>query len=479
MKQLLENRARWLEDKAAEMGLDFFPINWEVVPEEVMLEVMSYGLPTRARHWSYGQSYDYQKMNGEMGLSKVYELVLNNDPAYAFLLDTNADVANTMVIAHVIGHVHFFKNNYLFKQTDRKMVYHAAERARKIDDYIQKYGLEKVEHTMDMALAFEKNIDWQKGVYRKPYPKRKKVRRKIKVNEFADLFGKNNNDYKEVVVNNNFPPVREYDLLWFFSNYGRLESWQQDVFRIVRNESFYFYPQYYTKIMNEGFASYIHAELMYLADEENLEDHEHLEFCKIHERVVQPGGSILNINPYFLGFTIFNDIKKRWDKKFEDGESDINGFQKILQVVEGEDDISFIRTYLTKEIAKELKLFSYKTYYNKSQDKIVEIMSTDLNDIIEDLTQKIYHYRVPLIYISKASLDGLEMVHDSKEIGTMDPKHAERWMEYIYEIWGNVVDLKTVDNDGDVLHFTFDELGFSHHGDNFDTPPKPKNKRLP
>ena len=32
-----------------------------------------------------------------MGRSKVYELVLNNDPSYAFLLDTNSDTANTMV----------------------------------------------------------------------------------------------------------------------------------------------------------------------------------------------------------------------------------------------------------------------------------------------------------------------------------------------------------------------------------------------
>ncbi len=120
MNELLEKRTAWFEEKAREMGLDFFPINWEVVPEEVLLEVMSYGLPTRARHWSYGQSYTYQKIQGEMGMSKVYELVLNNNPSYAFLLDTNSDIANTMVIAHVIGHVHFFKNNYLFKLTDRK-----------------------------------------------------------------------------------------------------------------------------------------------------------------------------------------------------------------------------------------------------------------------------------------------------------------------------------------------------------------------
>jgi stage V sporulation protein R len=469
MKPILEERAEWLNKRAKEMGLDFFPINWEVVPEEVMLEVMSYGLPTRARHWSYGQSYDYQKINGEMGLSKVYELVLNNDPSYAFLLDTNSDVANTMVIAHVIGHVHFFKNNHLFKDTDRKMVYHAAERASKIDDYITKYGIEKVEHTMDMALAFDKNIDWHRGVYRKPYAKKTKVMKHRKKEEFGDLLGgKKKSDMVEVTINKNFPPSKEYDLLWFFSKYGKMEEWQKDIFRIVREESFYFYPQYYTKIMNEGFASYIHAELMYLSDKDHLEDPEHLEFCKLHERVVQPGSSNLNINPYFLGFTILNDIKARWDKMHTNGESEITGFEKILEVVAEEDDISFLRNYLTQEIADDLELFSFKTYFNRSKDKIIEIMSKDVKDIVEDMASKIYDYRAPRVHISKASIEGLELVHDSKQVGTLDPKHTEKWMEYMHEIWGGVIDMKTVDDDGSTMHMTYDELGFSHNGDNMD-----------
>jgi len=229
MKEILEKRAAWFEEKAREMGLDFFPINWEVVPEEVMLEIMSYGLPTRARHWSYGQSYEYQKIQGEMGASKVYELVLNNDPSYAFLLDSNSDIANTMVIAHVIGHVHFFKHNYLFKQTDRKMVYHAAERAQRVEEYITEYGLERVEHIMDIAFAMDKNIDWHKGSNRKLYPKKKVGLKKRKAEEFDDLYGKDNSGYKEVVINKNFPPKKEYDLLWFLSNYADLEPWGGDI----------------------------------------------------------------------------------------------------------------------------------------------------------------------------------------------------------------------------------------------------------
>ena len=145
MNEKLKRYVVELEEKAKDMNLDWFSLNYELVPIEVMLEIMSYGLPTRARHWKYGQSYEYQKYSGEMGQSKVYELVLNNDPSYAFLLETNPDIANIMVSCHVVGHSHFFKNNYLFKQTDRKMVYKAAERAQRIDEYINQYGLKRVE----------------------------------------------------------------------------------------------------------------------------------------------------------------------------------------------------------------------------------------------------------------------------------------------------------------------------------------------
>jgi stage V sporulation protein R len=467
MKKLLEERASWFENKSLELGLDFFPINWEVVPEEVLLEVMSYGLPTRARHWSYGQSYNYQKVQGEMGLSKVYELVLNNDPSYAFLLDTNPDIANTMVIAHVIGHVHFFKNNHLFKKTDRKMVYHAAERAQRVEEYIEKYGIERVEHVMDVAFSMDKNIDWHKGTFRKLYPKKQKVLKRIPRGEFDDLYDSEKPSYKEITVNKNFPPRKEYDMLWFLSCYADLEPWQKDIFEIIREESFYFYPQYYTKIMNEGFASYMHAELMYLMNEDNLSPTEYLEFVKIHERVVQPGKSKLDINPYFLGFTIFNDIKKRWDEKYKNGESEITGFQKMLEVVKEDDDISFLRTYLTQEIVDKLKMFTYKTFYDRNKEQYIQIESTDCKDVVESQTSKIYHYRAPLIYISKASTSGIELVHESNHIGTLDPKHMEKVMGYIFEIWQGIVDLKTVDTDGDVMHYTYDEEGFSHHGENF------------
>ncbi len=461
MDESLSKNIEILNNMAKDMGLDYYPINYEVVPIEVMLEVVSYGLPTRARHWTYGQSYDYQKMQGEMGFSKIYEVVLNNNPSYAFLLDTNSNIANTMVAAHVIGHVHFFKHNHLFKKTDRKMVYHAAQRAQRIENYIEKYGIEEVEKWMDIAFSMDKNIDWHKGLDRSGYSDFKMKPRTKGLNfEFEDVIKKKNIDLESLFhFVETFPPHDEYDILWFLVNYSKMESWQKDIFEIIRNESYYFYPQYMTKIMNEGFASFIHAELMYKLD--TLCPTDHLEFCKIHEKVVQPGANNLNINPYFLGFTMLNDIKKKWDEKYENKESEINGLQKIYKVIQEEDDISFLRNYLTKDLISELNMFTYVLKHDKKNGKILEIESRDKDDVIESITKDLYNYRAPLICIKNASHDGLELEHVSSNIGTLDLKHLEKTMSYLFEVWRAPIDIQTSDENQEVIHYTYDELGFS------------------
>ena len=81
---MFEERVAELEALARELGLDFFPTSFEVVPQDIMTEIAAYGLPTRARHWSYGKVYQQQHLYGTMGLSKVYEIVLNSNPALAF-----------------------------------------------------------------------------------------------------------------------------------------------------------------------------------------------------------------------------------------------------------------------------------------------------------------------------------------------------------------------------------------------------------
>jgi stage V sporulation protein R len=437
-------------------GLDPFPIVFETVERSTMANVASYGLPTRARHWSYGRSYEHQKTYGEMGFSKIYEMILNNNPSYAFMLDTNSEVQNIFITAHCLGHSHVFKNNYMFKRTDRNMIGHAAEHAKRIESYIERFGFERVEHLMDIGFALDNHVDWHKGLYRKPYGKKQATIRYREPDEFEDIINKKPTVIKEV-KNSKFPPHPEKDILWFLINYAPLEEWERDVLDIIREETYYFYPQRLTKILHEGAASYWHAELMYQFD---LSSEEHLDFVRTHERVVQPGANPFNINPYYLGFVIFKDIEKRWDEKYGKGA----GKKKIFDVIENENDISFLRNYLTADLVKELKLFTFgyaKNYPKKfNGEKLIEIKECMRNDVVESLVKPLYHGGAPKIVVKEIGQEGtLILKHDSEEIGTIDQNFAKRTIEYVWDLWAAPVELQARDDDGSDISICFDEAG--------------------
>jgi stage V sporulation protein R len=459
-----------IEILAKQEGLDFFPTIFEFVDKDIMLEGCSYGLPVRSRHWSYGRSYQHQKVYGEMGFSKVYEIVFNNDPSYAFLLNTNPDIINIMVGAHVFGHVHFFKNNIMFKSSDKSMIYKAAERATRVDQYIERFGIEKVEHIMDIGFALDNHIDWHKGLFRNRYGAKKtvdKIRRRGEFDDLSNFSNKNNErSVKRIVTGDKLPPHPEKDLLWFFINYASLEDWERDVLSIIREESYYFYPIVMTKIMNEGFASFWHAELMLKYGK--LSEQEYIDFAKTHSGVINPGNPF-NINPYYLGFKIFTDIREKWDKLHADGKSAITGIQKVIEVATEEDDASFLRNYLTKELAEKIGLFNYGYRMKRDPDEnkedlteehgIIELKDRELDKIIENIIRPTINYGAPLITIDEVDGDTL-VLHHRDNIGTLDNKYMEKTMEYIYELWGSPVELITHNNDGEEVKHCFDESGF-------------------
>ena len=124
-----------------------------------MYEVGSYALPGRYSHWTFGKAYHRMKMMYDFGLSKIYEVVINSNPSYAFLLETNSPIQNKLVIAHVLGHVDFFKNNVYFSKTNRRMVDEAALHARRMAEYEFKYGSKVVEEFLDAVLSIEEHVD--------------------------------------------------------------------------------------------------------------------------------------------------------------------------------------------------------------------------------------------------------------------------------------------------------------------------------
>ena len=94
-----------IEGYAREYGLDFYETIFEVVDAENLNEIAAYGgFPTRYPHWSFGMQFEELKKGYEYGLSKIYEMVINNDPCYAYLMRCNHTVDQKLVMAHVYGH---------------------------------------------------------------------------------------------------------------------------------------------------------------------------------------------------------------------------------------------------------------------------------------------------------------------------------------------------------------------------------------
>ncbi len=435
---VLRERIAEIEALAIEQGLDFFPTSFEIVPSDIMTEIAAYGLPTRARHWSYGKVYQSQRLYGEMGFSKIYEIVLNAYPALAFLLQTNDITSNLLVAAHVFGHVDFFKNNVMFLNTNRNMVPDATSRAIRVDEYIERYSLDVVEHLQDIGFALDRHINPHLGTERKPYPKRHVVERERIVGPYDDVWGIKGPSVTHEVVGEKFPPSPELDLLWFLITYAPIEDWQRDVLTIIREESHYFYPQFMTKIMNEGWASYWHAELFNKYS--NLSPTEMLEFARLHAGVVNPGGRF-SVNPYYLGYTILVDIEKRWDDLHKKGESTITGRQKLFEVRREEDDISFLQNYLTEELVERLGLFSMGTNCKHPPGQkchnceYIVITSRERDAVVESLTAPRHNYGMPQIVVRDVLNGILYLEHVGRATSFLDREFANKTLDYVAELW--------------------------------------------
>jgi stage V sporulation protein R len=454
---MFEQRVAEIEALAREQGLNFFPTTFEVVPQDIMTEVAAYGLPTRARHWSYGKVYQHQRLYGTMGFSKIYEIVLNSDPCLAFLLDTNPEIANLLVTAHVYGHVDFFKNNLLFANSNRHMINDAVAHALRIDTYIERYGLETVEHLMDIGFALDRHIDFHKGLTRRPYPSRRVVEKERHSLPYDDLLTEPAPSVIYEVEGERLPPHPERDILWFVITYAKLDDWQRDVLHIIREESYYFYPQFNTKIINEGWASYWHAELFHQYN--GVTPEEMIEFARLHAGVVNPGGRF-SVNPYYLGYSLLVDIEQRWDRMYEAGESTVTGRQKLFEVRRTEDDISFLRNYLTTELVEKLELFAYGSTCThppgqrcpRCQD--IVITSRERDAVVESLLTPRYNYGVPLVVVRDVVNNTLYLEHLDRDVTFLDRRYANQTLAYIAELWKHPVHLLTSDEQGKEVNLT-------------------------
>lgn len=465
-----------MEQHARNYGLDFFPTIFELVDADQLNAIAAYGgFPTRYPHWRFGMEYEQLSKGYHYGLQKIYELVINNNPCYAYLMKSNGVTDQKLVMAHVYGHCDFFKNNHWFSQTDRKMMDRMANNGNRVRRYMDRVGVEEVENFIDCCLSIEDLID----VY-SPFIKRFDTKALDTFSKKGDQEDEHDEqpvarfqakDYMDPYINppealkaeaerrkeqqqqeSKFPKNPTRDVMLFVLENAALKPWQLDVLAMIRDEAYYFAPQAQTKIMNEGWASYWHSTIM---TRQGLTAADLVCYCDHHSGTM--ASSPNRLNPYKLGIELLRDIEDRWNRgrfgKEYDECDDLTakrkwdtqaglGRQKIFEVRKIHNDLTFIDTFLTLEFCREYKLFSFG--YNPGSD-YYEIESREFPKIKQRLLFGLTNRGQPLISVVDGNYKNrgeLYLMHEFHGV-ELQMNYARDTLTNLQRLWGRPVHIET------------------------------------
>jgi len=483
--ELEEERVR-IKELASSHGLDFFDTIFEMCDYDEINMIAAYGgFPTRYPHWRWGMEYLQMQKGYEYGLQKIYELVINTNPSYAYLLDNNAFVDQKLVMAHVFGHVDFFKNNAWFRHTNRKMLDQMANHAARVRRIMDKVGEEPTEEFLDVCLSVDNLIDPFRDHIRRdrveyteeePTPISRKLRALPHMDAYINPPSVIEEEARKLAAADaararRFPDEPIRDVLGFVLEHGRLNRWQSDVLGIVRDEAYYFAPQGQTKVMNEGWASYWHTKLM---TESLLTDAEVVDYADHHSGTVamRPG----QLNPYKIGLELYRDIERRWDRgqfgkdwlECDDATARRDWYRptnegraKLFEVRKTHNDVTFVDTFLTEEFCRRVGLFTYE-YDKRSGEYLLD--SREFADVKAKLLFMLSTRGQPAIVVTDgnhANRGELELTHLHEE-ADIQLDWASQALGNLAKLWGRPVHLRTRVEDKDALlhhdgdHFTYE-----------------------
>jgi stage V sporulation protein R len=495
-----------IEAHARSYGLDFYETIFEVLDAEDLNEVASYGgFPTRYPHWSFGMAYEELRKGYEYGLSKIYEMVINNDPCYAYLMRCNNVVDQKLVMAHVYGHCDFFKNNAFFASTNRKMMDEMANHGTRIRQHVEKHGEDAVETFLDRCKSIEDLIDMHSVAIRRreehsrydfsdkePEPVTlTRFKSKGYMDEYINpqdvLRAEEEQQRKRTLATNKrFPEEPERDVLLFLLDHAPLAGWQREILTIIRDEAYYFAPQAMTKIMNEGWASYFHSTIM---TQRALDPSEVIDYCDHHSGTMASYGA--RVNPYKLGIELFRHIEQRWNtgrfgKDYEECD-DLEkkrswdkglglGRKKIFEVRKAYNDVTFIDEFLTPEFCVEHNYFSF--LWSEQQGTFV-IDSRDFAEIKQRLLFNLTNFGRPIINVVDGNYRNrrellLKHEHNGVDLRT---DYAAETLANLHAMWTRPVHVQTVvEGSPTLLSFDGSEHAMKALGDSDDAERTPAGK---
>ena len=412
-------------DRVAKLyRLDTYPHQIEVITSEQMMDAYSsVGMPINYPHWSFGKKFiETERLykHGQQGLA--YEIVINSNPCIAYLMEENTITMQALVMAHACyGHNSFFKNNYLFRSwTDASSIVDYLIFARKyITECEERYGVDEVERLLDSCHALM-----------------------------------------------NYGVEPQENLLYFMEkNAPLLESWQREILRIVRKVSQYFYPQKQTQVMNEGWATFWHYTILnHLYDEGKVTERFMLEFLHSHTNVVfQPPYNspwYSGINPYALGFAMFQDIKRICQSPTEEDKywfPDIAGsdwLETLHFAMRDFKDESFISQFLSPKVMRDFRFF---TVLDDDRHNYLEISAIHNEEGYREIRNRLSsQYNLsnlePNIQIWNVDLRGdrsLTLRYIPHNRAPLDRGRKEV-LKHVHRLWGFDVMLEQQNEDGSV-----------------------------
>ena len=403
---------------AEDLGLDWHPIDYEIIDYQEMLGAMAYtGLPTHYRHWSYGKLFERTHTLYNMGQTGLpYEMIINSNPSIAYLMRENALYIHLLTMAHCVGHSDFFKNNRMFADTAPANILDSFKSSAKyvrtlIED--PSIGIEAVEMILDAAHAIKYQVPRYPGI---------KYKTQAELLEIEKTKLHKDSTYKTNLEK--IPLQPEYNLLKFIAEHSKhLKEWQRNLLLIVEESSKYFIPQALTKVMNEGWACTIHYKII---NELNLPDRLHLPFIKLHNQVVRP--HLGQINPYHLGYRLFEKI-------IED-----NGFEAAMAIREIHNDITFLRCYVDEDFMRDMNYFSYSFKKEKKGITIDDISDEEgWEKVRDELINNTGLNRLPTVYVDEIHKDNtLSLIHEH-DGRDLDIGYAKKVYNYIEDLWGDGV----------------------------------------
>ncbi len=460
-------------------GLDFFEVIFEVVDFQQMNEIASYlGFPVRYPHWRWGMEYERMRKSYAYGLHKIYEMVVNNDPCYAYLLESNELLDQKLVMAHVAGHSDFFKNNLWYGRTNRKMMDEMANHAARVWRIIERIGMEEVEEFIDVCLSLENLID-RHAPYtdetaargqesddlevdlRRPTAAKLRVERSYMdsfINPPEVLRAETEQHQAQLRARTQrHPSIPQRDVLRFLLENAPLERWQQDILSIIREEAYYFAPQGMTKVMNEGWASLWHTTIM--TQSGVMTDAEVVDYADHHSGTVAM--SPQQINPYKIGLELLRYIELRWNKgqfgkeweECDDArarrEWDLKlglGREKIFEVRKVYNDVGFIDTFFTEDFCNHHQLFTY--HFNERTGRY-EVESREFQAIKQKLLFSLTNFGQPVIAVEDANYEnrGALLLRHQFEGIPLKLDEARDTLKNLFVLWKRPIYLATVIDD--------------------------------